>query len=72
MEVKKKKEKKVQHSQRLLSCALFIFSLNVALLAVDHSRVKLTFTTTKNDTDYINASFIEVNEQRPCTQVHVH
>uniref|UniRef100_A0A3B5AVW8 protein-tyrosine-phosphatase n=1 Tax=Stegastes partitus TaxID=144197 RepID=A0A3B5AVW8_9TELE len=25
----------------------------------DHSRVKLTLTTAKNDTDYINASFIK-------------
>ncbi|XP_018537687.1 tyrosine-protein phosphatase non-receptor type 22 isoform X1 [Lates calcarifer] len=29
------------------------------IVPFDHSRVKLTFTTTKNDTDYINASFIK-------------
>lgn len=29
------------------------------ILPFDHSRVKLTFTTSKNDTDYINASFIK-------------
>lgn len=30
------------------------------IVPFDHSRVKLTLTTNKNDTDYINASFIEV------------
>ncbi|XP_034028980.1 LOW QUALITY PROTEIN: tyrosine-protein phosphatase non-receptor type 12-like [Thalassophryne amazonica] len=29
------------------------------IVPFDHSRVKLTFTTSKNDTDYINASFIK-------------
>ncbi|TKS76658.1 Tyrosine-protein phosphatase non-receptor type 12 [Collichthys lucidus] len=29
------------------------------IVPFDHSRVKLTLTTTKNDTDYINASFIK-------------
>ncbi|XP_008291530.1 tyrosine-protein phosphatase non-receptor type 22 isoform X2 [Stegastes partitus] len=29
------------------------------ILPFDHSRVKLTLTTAKNDTDYINASFIK-------------
>ncbi|XP_061698219.1 tyrosine-protein phosphatase non-receptor type 22 [Syngnathoides biaculeatus] len=29
------------------------------ILPFDHSRVKLTFTTSKDDTDYINASFIQ-------------
>uniref|UniRef100_A0A8C6S963 protein-tyrosine-phosphatase n=1 Tax=Neogobius melanostomus TaxID=47308 RepID=A0A8C6S963_9GOBI len=29
------------------------------ILPFDHSRVKLTFTTSKNDTDYINANFIK-------------
>lgn len=45
----------------------WILSLNehFSLLLVDHSRVKLTLSTTKNDTDYINANFIKVNEQSP-------
>ncbi|KAG7221686.1 hypothetical protein INR49_000053 [Caranx melampygus] len=30
------------------------------IIPFDHSRVKLTLTTTKNDTDYINANFIKV------------
>lgn len=29
------------------------------ILPFDHSRVKLTLTTSKNDTDYINANFIK-------------
>ncbi|XP_077576415.1 tyrosine-protein phosphatase non-receptor type 22 isoform X3 [Stigmatopora nigra] len=29
------------------------------ILSFDHSRVKLTFTTSKDDTDYINANFIK-------------
>lgn len=29
------------------------------ILPFDHSRVKLTFTTSKNDSDYINANFIK-------------
>ncbi|KAK7884917.1 hypothetical protein WMY93_028040 [Mugilogobius chulae] len=29
------------------------------IIPFDHSRVKLTFTTSKNDTDYINANFIK-------------
>uniref|UniRef100_UPI0037E77000 tyrosine-protein phosphatase non-receptor type 22 isoform X2 n=1 Tax=Semicossyphus pulcher TaxID=241346 RepID=UPI0037E77000 len=29
------------------------------IVPFDHSRVKLTLTTAKNDTDYVNASFIE-------------
>uniref|UniRef100_A0A3Q2YFM8 protein-tyrosine-phosphatase n=1 Tax=Hippocampus comes TaxID=109280 RepID=A0A3Q2YFM8_HIPCM len=29
------------------------------ILPFDHSRVKLTLTTSKDDTDYINASFIK-------------
>uniref|UniRef100_A0A8D0CTZ3 protein-tyrosine-phosphatase n=1 Tax=Sander lucioperca TaxID=283035 RepID=A0A8D0CTZ3_SANLU len=29
------------------------------IVPFDHTRVKLTLTTTKNDTDYINASFIK-------------
>lgn len=37
-----------------------------ALFPVDHSRVELTLLTSKNPSDYINASFIEVNEQCPC------
>lgn len=32
------------------------------VLSVDHSRVKLNFTTSKNDSDYINASFIKVDQ----------
>lgn len=39
--------------------------LSVPFLSVDHSRVKLNFTTSKNDSDYINASFIRVNRRRP-------
>lgn len=41
----------------------------ILLLSVDHSRVKLSFTTSKNDSDYINASFIKVNRQRPHVQL---
>lgn len=33
------------------------------LPSVDHSRVKLSLTTSKNDNDYINASFIKVGWQ---------
>uniref|UniRef100_A0A672H3A9 protein-tyrosine-phosphatase n=1 Tax=Salarias fasciatus TaxID=181472 RepID=A0A672H3A9_SALFA len=29
------------------------------IVPFDHTRVKLTFTTAKNDSDYINASFIQ-------------
>uniref|UniRef100_A0A3B4A838 protein-tyrosine-phosphatase n=1 Tax=Periophthalmus magnuspinnatus TaxID=409849 RepID=A0A3B4A838_9GOBI len=29
------------------------------IIPFDHSRVKLTLTTSKNDTDYINANFIK-------------
>uniref|UniRef100_A0A667Z8N8 protein-tyrosine-phosphatase n=1 Tax=Myripristis murdjan TaxID=586833 RepID=A0A667Z8N8_9TELE len=29
------------------------------IIPFDHSRVKLTLTTSKNDSDYINASFIK-------------
>lgn len=39
--------------------------LPVPFLSVDHSRVKLNFTTSKNDSDYINASFIRVNQRHP-------
>lgn len=39
--------------------------------SVDHSRVKLTLTTSKNDTDYINANFIKVCQQRTCTAAYL-
>lgn len=40
-------------------------------VSVDHSRVKLTLTTSKNDADYINANFIKVCQQCTCTQQHI-
>lgn len=44
---------------------------NCPLVSVDHSRVKLTLTTSKNDTDYINANFIKVCQECTCTQRHI-
>lgn len=38
-------------------------TLNSSFASVDHSRVKLTLTTSKKDTDYINANFIKVCQQ---------
>ena len=43
-------------------CDIDILTTYLSLcLSVDHTRVKLTLTTAKNDSEYINASFIEVN-----------
>lgn len=45
--------------------------LNSPPVSVDHSRVKLTLTTSKNDADYINANFIKVCQQCTGTQRHI-
>lgn len=44
------------------------FQNSFLLISVDHSRVKLTLATSKNDTDYINANFIKVCQQCTCTE----
>lgn len=46
-------------------------TLNSSFASVDHSRVKLTLTTSKNDTDYINANFIKVCQQRTCAAAYL-
>lgn len=40
------------------------------LSPVDHSRVKVSFKTTNQDTDYINANFIKVKVKYPCLIIY--
>lgn len=51
----------VQLHQILLTCATLMVQPLICPLLVDHTRVKLTLATAKNDSEYINASFITVN-----------